>query len=81
MLMAGIDRPVLRLRYLSARGDAFRRGQPLPAPYRHPQYAVADHRPWGLPRPPRHQRWVQLGPDFVLVAARNGLITQVVLGH
>lgn len=71
----------LRLRYLSARGDAFRRGQALPARYRQAQYTVADHRPLGLPRPPRHQQWFQLGPDFVLVAARNSLITQVVLGR
>lgn len=68
-------------RYYNARGNAFGRGKRLPPEFRGRHYVVADYWRYRLPRPPRHQQWVQVGPDFVLVVATTGLIVNVVLGR
>lgn len=68
-------------RYYNARGHAFGRGRPLPSEFRSRHYVVTDYRRYRLPRPARHQHWVQVGPDFVLVMATTGLIVNVVLGR
>lgn len=68
-------------RYYNARGHAFGRGKRLPGEFRGPHYVVTDYWHYHLPRPARHQHWVQVGPDFVLVVATTGLIVNVVLGN
>lgn len=68
-------------RYYNARGDEFRRGRRLPPGLGRYNYVVTDYRRHRLPRPGRHQHWVQVGPDFVLVIAATGLIVNVVIGN
>jgi Ni/Co efflux regulator RcnB len=58
-----------------------RRGQRLPSRYRTHQYVVDNWRVHHLSRPPRGQHWVQVGADYVLVAAATGLIVQAVTGN
>jgi Ni/Co efflux regulator RcnB len=57
------------------------RGQRLPSRYRTHQYVVDNWRVHHLSRPPRGQHWVQVGADYVLVAAATGLIVQAVTGN
>jgi Ni/Co efflux regulator RcnB len=57
------------------------RGQRLPSRYRTHQYVVDHWRAHHLSRPPRGQHWVQVGADYVLVAAATGLIVQAVTGN
>ncbi len=65
----------------SARGPEFRRGGHIPREFRNRQYVVTDYRMHRLNRPPRGQQWVQVGPDYVLVAIATGLIASIVLSH
>jgi Ni/Co efflux regulator RcnB len=58
-----------------------RRGERLPSRYRTHQYVVDNYRAHHLNRPPRGQQWVQVGADYVLVAAATGLIMQAVMGQ
>ncbi len=58
----------------------FRRGQRLPAEYRHRQYVVDDWRGHRLSAPPRGYHWVQTGGDYVLVGIATGVILQLFLG-
>lgn len=58
-----------------------RRGARLPSRYRNHQYVVNDWRGHHLHAPPRGQQWVQVGADYVLVAAATGLIMQAVSGQ
>jgi Ni/Co efflux regulator RcnB len=55
------------------------RGGKLPPSYRSKHYIVDDWRGHGLQRPGRGQHWVQVGSDYLLVAAATGLIAQIVL--
>jgi Ni/Co efflux regulator RcnB len=57
------------------------RGERLPSRYRTHQYVVDDWRTHHLRRPPRGQHWVQVGADYVLVAAATGLIVQAMTGN
>jgi Ni/Co efflux regulator RcnB len=59
----------------------FYRGGKLPPQYRHHQYVVDDWRGHGLSAPPRGQRWVQVGSDYVLAAIATGIIMRVLLGN
>lgn len=59
----------------------FRRGARLPLEYRARYYVVDDWRNHRLNRPPRGHHWVQVGPDYVLVAIATGIIVQVLLGY
>jgi Ni/Co efflux regulator RcnB len=59
----------------------FRKGQRLPAEYRHRQYVVDDWRGHHLTAPPRGYHWVQTGGDYVLVAIATGVILQLLLNH
>lgn len=65
----------------SARGAEFRRGGHIPREFRNRQYVVTDYRMHRLNRPPHGQQWVQVGPDYVLVAIATGLIASIVLSH
>jgi len=67
--------------YYNARSDAFRRGYRLPPEFRGRQYVVDDWRIHGLPPPPRGHEWVQIGPDYVLVAIATGLIANLILNQ
>jgi Ni/Co efflux regulator RcnB len=58
-----------------------RRGQRLPSRYRTHQYVVDNWRSHHLSRPPHGQQWVQVGADYVLVAAATGLIVSAMTGH
>lgn len=58
-----------------------RRGGHLPSRYRNHQYVVNDWRSHHLHAPPRGQQWVQVGADYVLVAAATGLILEAVSGQ
>lgn len=55
------------------------RGGKLPPSYRSKHYVVDDWRGHGLQRPARGQQWVQVGADYLLVAAATGLIAQIIL--
>jgi Ni/Co efflux regulator RcnB len=55
------------------------RGGKLPPSLRSKHYIVDDWRGHGLQRPGRGQHWVQVGSDYLLVAAATGLIAQIVL--
>lgn len=67
--------------YYNARGPEFRRGGYIPRQYRNHQYYVTDYRMHHLSPPPRGQQWVQVGPDYVLIALATGLIAHMVLSH
>lgn len=58
-----------------------RRGGHLPGRYRNHQYVVNDWRSHHLHAPPRGQQWVQVGADYVLIAAATGLIVEAVSGQ
>jgi Ni/Co efflux regulator RcnB len=49
-------------------------GRRLPDPYWNRHYRVDDWRRHGLRPPPRGQVWVQIGADYALVDARNGVV-------
>ena len=55
------------------------RGGKLPPSYRSKHYVVDDWRGHGLQRPARGQHWVQVGSDYLLVAAATSVIAQIVL--
>lgn len=67
--------------YYGARGPHFYRGARIPVEYRSPVYVVGDWRSHRLSAPPRGQHWVQVGPDYVLVAIATGVIVQLLLGY
>jgi Ni/Co efflux regulator RcnB len=62
-----------------ARGPQWRRGGRVPDEYRNRQYVVRDWRGHHLHAPPRGYQWVQVGGDYVLVAAATGIIAQLIL--
>ena len=51
------------------------RGERLPE-WQHRRY-VNDYRKYDLKRPGRHQQWVRVGNDYLLVNVRSGIITAV----
>ena len=55
----------------------FHRGERLTQEYRHPNYVVSDWRAHRLHAPPRGYHWVEVGPDFLLVAIATGIIAEV----
>ncbi|MDP3637295.1 MAG: RcnB family protein [Azonexus sp.] len=57
------------------------RGQRISSEYRNHNYVVDDWRGHRLSAPPRGQHWVQMGPDYVLVAIASGIIAQIILSH
>lgn len=65
----------------NARGHEFRRGARIPPGFYNRQYYVNDYRAYRLAPPPRAHQWVQVGPDFVLIAIATGIITNIVLGN
>lgn len=67
--------------YFNARGPEFRRGGRIPQGYRGQAYVVDNWRAHRLQAPPRGQHWVQVGPDYVLVAIATGVITQLILAQ
>lgn len=67
--------------YYNARSPDFRRGGYIPREFRNRQYFVADYRAHRLSPPPRGQQWVQVGPDYVLIAIATGLIAHMVLSQ
>ncbi|MGZ5179090.1 MAG: RcnB family protein [Ramlibacter sp.] len=66
--------------HYGARGPEWHRGGHIPPEYRNRMYVVNDWRLHHLAPPPRGYEWVQVGPDYVLVAIRTGVIFQIVLG-
>lgn len=67
--------------YYSARSPEFRRGGYIPYEYRSHQYYVNDWRGHRLSAPPRGYQWVQVGPDYVLIAIATGLIVNLILNQ
>ena len=65
---------------MRARGPEWHRGGHIPAPYRDHADVVNDWRLHRLSPPPRGYEWVQVGPDYVLVTIRTGIIAQIVVG-
>ncbi|MDO8284239.1 MAG: RcnB family protein [Rhodoferax sp.] len=64
-----------------AASTTVRRGGYIPREFRNRQYFVADYRAHRLSPPPRGQQWVQVGPDYVLIAIATGLIAHMVLSQ
>jgi Ni/Co efflux regulator RcnB len=67
--------------YHGARGPEFARGHVIPRELRTHQYVVINPRQHRLSAPPRGQQWVQVGADYVLVAAATGIIASIILNH
>ncbi|HET8746132.1 MAG TPA: RcnB family protein [Ramlibacter sp.] len=67
--------------YYNARGPEFRRGHRLPPELRNRQYVVSNWRAHRLSPPPRGYHWVQVGPDYVLVAIATGVILNLILSQ
>lgn len=67
--------------HYGARGPEWRRGGHIPQLYRSRQYVVNDWRAHHLSPPPRGYQWVQVGPDYVLVAVATGIIAQLILSQ
>jgi Ni/Co efflux regulator RcnB len=65
--------------HYGARGPEWHRGGHVPPLYRSHQYVVNDWRAHRLSPPPRGYEWVQVGPDYVLIAVGSGIIAQLVL--
>jgi Ni/Co efflux regulator RcnB len=65
----------------NARGPEWRRGKRIPPGWRNRQYVVTEYRTYHLKPPPRGHQWVQVGPDFVLMAIATGIIVDLVLNH
>lgn len=65
--------------YVGARGPEWHRGGHIPREYRDHVYVVNDWRAHRLAPPPRGYEWVQVGPDYVLVTVRTGVIAQIVV--
>ena len=59
----------------------FYRGGRLPDYYRGHEYVVDDWRGHRLQAPPRGYNWVQVGPDYVLVAIATGIIASILLNQ
>jgi len=57
----------------------FRQGERIPQQYRGYSYRVDDWKAYGLSQPPRNHHWVQIGGDFILIAAATGVITSILL--
>lgn len=57
------------------------RGGYVPREYRARNYYVTDYRAHHLSAPPRGQQWVQIGPDYVLMAIATGLIAHMMLSQ
>ena len=62
-----------------ARGPEWHRGGHIPPAYRDHVYVVNDWRAHRLAAPPRGYEWIQVGPDYVLVAVRTGVIAQIMV--
>jgi Ni/Co efflux regulator RcnB len=60
---------------------SFYRGGRLPEYYRGHEYVVDDWRGHRLQAPPRGFNWVQVGPDYVLVAVATGIIASILLSQ
>jgi Ni/Co efflux regulator RcnB len=69
------------IRYYHARSPEFRRGGYMPMYLRNNTYVVNDWRGHRLTAPPRGYHWVQVGPDYVLVAITTGLIATLILSQ
>ena len=63
-----------------ASGPEWHRGGHIPPAYRERAYVVNDWRAHRLAPPPRGYEWVQVGPDYVLVTVRTGVIAQIIVG-
>lgn len=59
------------------RERAWERGQRVPREYMRDEYIYRDWRSSGLRAPPRGAQWMLLNGQFVLVGARNGIITEI----
>ena len=60
---------------------SFYRGGRLPDYYRGHEYVVDDWRGHRLQAPPYGYHWVQVGPDYVLVAVATGIIATILLSQ
>lgn len=69
------------IRHYNARSAEFRRGARLPLYLNNRTYVVNDWRGHRLTAPPRGYHWVQVGPDYVLVAITTGIIASLILSQ
>jgi Ni/Co efflux regulator RcnB len=60
--------------HYNARFPQYQRGHYIPYYYRAPRYVVNDWYSYRLSSPPYGHHWVQVGPDFALIAIATGLI-------
>lgn len=65
--------------YHGARGPEFYHGGYIPREFLSQQYYVNDWYGRGLSAPPYGYQWVQIGPDYALIAIATGLIAYLVL--
>lgn len=69
------------VRFYNARSAEFRRGGRVPMYLNNRTYVVSDWRGHRLTAPPRGYHWVQVGPDYVLVAITTGIIASLILSQ
>jgi Ni/Co efflux regulator RcnB len=63
------------------RHEDWRKGQRIEAEYRNRQYVVDSWHEHGLRQPPRGYQWVEVGGDYLLIAAATGIIADMVLAR
>jgi Ni/Co efflux regulator RcnB len=61
------------------RREDWRKGQRIEAEYRDRQYVVDNWHDHGLRQPPRGYQWIEVGGDYLLIAAATGIIADMVL--
>lgn len=55
----------------------YQKGDTLPAEYRDRQYTIDDYKQYGLSAPPKGQRWVGIGDQYLLVGGKNSKVMSV----
>jgi len=53
----------------------YQKGDMLPAEYRDRQYTIDDYKQYGLPAPPKGQRWVGIGDQYLLVSGKQKVMS------
>ena len=59
----------------------FKQGERIPQQYRSYSYRVDNWKEHKLHQPPKGHQWVQIGGDFILIAAATGIITSILLNR
>jgi len=53
----------------------YQKGDMLPTEYRDRQYTIDNYKQYGLPAPPKGQRWVGIGDQYLLVSGKQKVMS------